>query len=158
LVATIATAALIVVAVVAVALRSDARATGLTCIYGPYTVKPAASSPGDFVFSRKIDLVVPRILSPVRVQLDELHLDGAQAFFVGVDGSFNGVYWDFDGSADAHGERPAAVGQQPPGFTGSAVGAQGVGQLVVPRYIRFGARWNGAPGPHASATYRVSIC
>ena len=149
MVATIATAALIVV---------DARATGLTCIYGPYTVKPAASSPGDFVFSRKIDLVVPRILSPVRVQLDELNLDGAEAFFVGVDGSFNGVYWDFDGSADAHGERPAAVGQQPPEFTGSAVEAQGVGQLVVPRYIRFGARWNGAPGPNASATYRVSIC
>lgn len=154
-VAALATAALVVMIVIAVMPRSDARATGVPCLYGPYAVKPVASSPGDFVFSPKIDLVLPRIFSPVKVKLDALNLDGAEAFFVGVDGSFNGVYWDFDGSAEAHGERPAPVGQQPPGFSAPALTA---GQLVVPRFIRFGARWNGTPGPNASATYRVSFC
>jgi hypothetical protein len=155
IVAALTTAALVVMVVIAVIPRSDARATGVACLYGPYTVKPAASRPGDFVFSPKIDLALPRIFSPVRVKLDALNLDGAEAFFVGVDGSFNGVYWDFDGSAEAHGEPPAAVGQQPPGFSAPALAA---GQLVVPRFIRFGARWNGVPGPNASATYRVSFC
>ena len=154
-VATLATLALTVLVAIAGMPRSDARATGVPCLYGPYTVKPAASRPGDFVFSRKIDLAFPRIFSPVRVKLDALKLDGAAAFFVGVDGSFNGVYWDFDGSAEAHGERPAPLGQQPPGFAAPALAA---GQLVVPRFVRFGARWNGTPGPNASATYRVDFC
>jgi hypothetical protein len=136
---------------------ADARATSGRCSYGPYTVKPA-SNPGDFVYSLAVDLGGPRILSPLKVQLQKLDLDGGATFYVTVDSSFTGQYWEFDGSAAAHGESPAAIGQQPPGFSRYHSPSAAAGQLVVSRFIRFAARWDGAPGPGASATYLVNFC
>ena len=136
---------------------ADAGAAPGRCSYGPFTVKPA-KNPGDFVYSGAIDLGGPRILSPLKVQLQKLELDGGDTFYVAVDSSFTGQDWEFDGSAESHGESPAAIGQQPPGVSRYHSPIAAAGHLVVPRFIRFAARWNGAPGPRASATYLVNFC
>ena len=136
---------------------TEAQATPGRCNFGPYTVKPS-SNPGAFVYSAPVDLVAPAILSPLKVRLQKLNLDGADTFYVSVDSSFNGQYWAFDGSAASNGESPDPVGQQPPGFSSYRPASTVAGQLLVARFIRFAARWTGTPGAAASATYFVSFC
>ena len=136
---------------------TDAGATPGRCTYGPYTVRPAADA-GAFVYTAPVDLAAPTILSPLKVRLLKLNLNGGEAFYVAVDSSFTGQYWAFDGSAAAHGESPDAVGQQPPGFSAYGPSSTVAGQLVVPRFIRFATRWTGTPGAGATATYLVSFC
>ena len=141
----------------AMAPPTDARATPGRCNYGPYTVKPSADA-GAFVYSAPVDLAGPAFLSPLKVRLLKLSLNGGEGFYVAVDSSFTGQYWAFDGSAAAHGESPDGVGQQPPGFSASSPSSAVAGQLLVPRFIRFATRWTGTPGAGATATYLVSFC
>jgi hypothetical protein len=141
----------------ALAPATDASATPGRCNFGPYTVQPA-SDPGAYVYAAPVDLNASETLSPVKVRLQKLNLDGADSFYVSVDSSFTGRYWAFDGSAAAHGESPDPVGQQPPGFSAYRPDGTVAGQLMVARFIRFAARWTGTPGAGASATYFVSFC